>query len=355
MTAWLVAVMPTRLPAATRATMARAAVLVLPEPGGPCTARYDPSRPPARRTTASAAVSSGWRSGAPAGAPTTRGGRRRQQLPGRRERAGAVDPVPQQGGADVAQRRPLGVGADGTGGDQRPRVVERGRARPAQHQRPGGAVDVDEVDAAEAHRLPTQLGRLHRGVDDGRAAPELVLLVGIEPVGPVQGLLHADRLPDGFEAGDGLGVGEEIGLLGPQHPVEVPPPLGLVLALVPVEQVGHEPAGADVGGVARASAARPARRGGGPRGRRRPPGPRPPPVRVRCSGAPPVGGRRRQQRGRRAGGPRASRAGATSTRRRRGCRSRCRRGSAASPHCSQRSYSTMLEPASVMAAVRGGM
>ena len=35
MTLWLVAVTPTRLPSSVRATIIRAAVQVLPEPGGP--------------------------------------------------------------------------------------------------------------------------------------------------------------------------------------------------------------------------------------------------------------------------------------------------------------------------------
>ena len=42
MTLWLLAVTPTRLPAATRSTISSAPRVVLPEPGGPWMARNDP-------------------------------------------------------------------------------------------------------------------------------------------------------------------------------------------------------------------------------------------------------------------------------------------------------------------------
>ena len=48
-TAWLCAVMPTRLPACTSSTISSAPLVVLPEPGGPWMARYDVSNGPAHR------------------------------------------------------------------------------------------------------------------------------------------------------------------------------------------------------------------------------------------------------------------------------------------------------------------
>ena len=76
MTLWLFATTPTRLPAATSATMTRAPVYVLPDPGGPWIGRMPPGAVSAMRVAASSAVSPAFRSGTPGPCPAS-GGRRR--------------------------------------------------------------------------------------------------------------------------------------------------------------------------------------------------------------------------------------------------------------------------------------
>ena len=65
MTAWLLAVMPTRLPATIRSTMAWADVKVLPVPGGPWIGRQLQSRPRTSRVAAATASSPGRRKASP--------------------------------------------------------------------------------------------------------------------------------------------------------------------------------------------------------------------------------------------------------------------------------------------------
>ena len=169
-----------------------------------------------------------------------------EQLATGGERAGAVDAVGQQRFAEADQGGALGGGVDRARRDEGLGVRGGRGLAAAQLEGAGGGVEGHEHARAARRLAAADPDGLGLGVARGGAHLELVLLGGVELVGPDVGALVDHRLPHRGEAGDGLGVVAQVVEVAVQHAVEEPPPVGLVLPLVPAQQVGHEPAGAGV-------------------------------------------------------------------------------------------------------------
>ena len=145
----------------------------------------------------------------------------------------------QQGGALLAV-------VDGAVGDQCQGVLRLGGDAPLEVDDAMGGVVAHDAARGHVGGAVAVGGAAGEGVDRGLADGELGLLAGVEGVAVDLGALDLVDHTHVGEAGHGLGVGGEVVEVGLEA-VEEAPPLGLVLAAVPVEQVREQPAGAPLG------------------------------------------------------------------------------------------------------------
>ena len=235
-TLWLLAVMPTVRPARTSSRIIRAPVNVLPEPGGPWIASVDESS--ARPSAFEAASRSTSAPSATSGAPTP--GRcprpaARARAAGRSPpgcRPGVVQPVVAHPFAEPHQGAALLDGIERTGRHERRRM----RAVPV-----SAAARRSIVPAAASRAIDPARGLAARVV---RFVPDrdLVLLLGVERVPEDIGVpVRVPRRPDQRQPADRIRLVDEL-LVGHRPQGEVLPPLRLVLAPVPLEQLRQQPA-----------------------------------------------------------------------------------------------------------------
>ena len=320
MTLWLVAVIPTRRPAASRAQIIRAPVYVLPEPGGPWIGEDGLVEVQADPT-----------------------GRIEVGLAGVLEVGAGRLPHPRMAAHQQVAFGPTRTGrVDAVLDDPLAEFEERGlvvgRAHPVERdERPGMGVghrplQVDRVlDRVDGHdRADPPVERRSRGVGLALAgvvdvaAPDIEVL-GREGVAPGLAtlVLGIDRL-DRRQLPDRRALVDEIGRIEAHESMELPPHR-LLLAPMPADELAEQPAGVLLGRALHLGAddvriGQSCRQGQRPRlvlGD------------VRGQWRIARGGSRHgltgQGRELDRGGPRASRAGAGCSRRRRGCSARCRR------------------------------
>ena len=236
MTRWLFAVTPTFFPARTSATIICAAVNVLPLPGGPWIGRVVSSRASPRRTAESSGGSPGLRSGV-AGATDQPWRAAPQELARRAEPTATREPMLDHPVRDPRERVLLLVGIDELARDERVGQVHRQLlGRPVERDRQRDLVD--RANGADALRPRPCDGRR---IDDRPPDPEAMVLRRK----PVQ--LENAALPDRLEIRDVVDPPERLALVdellvGHAGELVEAPPERLVLAPVPTEQLGEEPA-----------------------------------------------------------------------------------------------------------------
>ncbi len=223
------AVTPTVLPWATSSRIIRAAVQVLPVPGGPWMGRTLSSRSGPSRMAASDGSSPGRaRASVPHGALRSRGGRRSS-----RARAARNGPSPSMPSAMTASatrataslRTLLSIGLDGKQG---------GRVRPLR-----GPTALEGDQAVRIVEVDDRAGSLARALVEGGIARIEPVVLGLEAVlaqghPAVRPFAHEGQPADGVTLADELLDGQVLAELVPA------PPLRLLLAAMPVEQAGQQ-------------------------------------------------------------------------------------------------------------------